>query len=50
MLNRLQRLAKQIKGQASLSEQDTAINELLPCIDKGHPAAVAHFSMAYPLI
>lgn len=48
-LNWLQRLAKQIKGQASLFEQDTAINELLPRIDKGASEIAERISMAYPL-
>ena len=45
----MQRLAKQIKGQASLFEQDTAINELLPRIDKGASEIAERISMAYPL-
>ena len=48
-LSWLQRLAKQIKGQTSLFEKDTAINELLPRIDKGASEIAERISIAYPL-
>ena len=48
-LSWLQRLAKQIKGQGTLFEKDTAISELLPRIDKGASEIADLISVAYPL-
>ena len=45
----LERIPKQIKGQSSLFEKDSAICQLLPRIDKGANQIAELISTAYPL-